>query len=789
MPRKPLSLRTRLALTIVAMGALGMVLTLVSSEIYRKLMLDTQRSSAVDQLRLEATRLREEFELRARALAVHAQGHPAFLRALGAGTPSALTREIDELYRRASSVTVNGVRANRVYLFDANLRLTGTSSQGDTVLLAPPCTAVLSAAARASGRNRPTNRICLVDDRPFYVALAPLMIPAGGYLYVVGDAVAGLTVVEQALVAPMRLRRPDGSAIYQSAEWPPDTGFATRALATYTFAASAPRPLTLELAMAKDMGPFYERLDHLRYLVLMSVAIFTAIAVLIALAVLERGALRPMRALMAQLQRLRHDKEALGEQVQVSGSMEIAALADEFNDMSVRLRESYQNLEHMAFTDSLTELPNRSLFQDRLHQAILAAKRDVKPFALLFMDLDRFKDINDTLGHAVGDLLLKQVAQRLRSKLRASDTVARMGGDEFAVMLPAVDEKHAGMAARMLLQALRAPFVIAEHNLNIGASIGIALYPENGVDESVLMQRADVAMYAAKTSGSGFAFYTQAIDQNLPTRLSLLQDLRQAVEHEQFELFYQPVVNLATSKVTGVEALARWRHPRDGILLPDRFIPLLEQSGMISGLMPWVVSEALKRAHALNLAGLPLAVSVNLSMRDLQDPYIVDSIGELLQAHEVDPNSLVLEITESAVMTDAPRTMELLNRLAGMGLRIAIDDFGTGYSSLTYLKKLPVTTLKIDKSFVSGMIEDDNDAAIVRTSIDLAHNLGLTVVAEGVETEAALKHLKALGCDFAQGHYVGRPLSRSELDEWLVQSSWGLAGADPMALIRKQIYF
>lgn len=787
MTRKPLPLRVSLALTIVAMGVLGMLLTLVGSEIYRTLVIDTQRSASAEQLRLEFVRQREEFELRARALAEHAQSHAPFVRAVAAASPAVVNRELDQLYVHTGNIAVNGARTARVYLVDANLRVVAMSTLGEASLAAPPCANALNATAAANARTRSLHRTCLIDDKLYFVALVPLGVAGGNYLYVVGDALAGLGDIERVLAAPLRLRLPNGEAMYQSPEWPSGDTLATRVGASYGFHTNGPKPISLELVVAKDMSPFYERLDNLRYLVMFGVTIFTALAVAIAFAVLERTTLRPMRTLSAQLQRVRHDKLALGEQVSVRGSTELAALADGFNDMTSRLHESYQTLERMAFTDALTELPNRSLFHDRLQQTILAAKREAKPFALLFMDLDRFKDINDTLGHHIGDVLLTQVAQRLRGKLRASDTVARMGGDEFAVLLPAVDEKHAGMAARMLLQALRAPFVVEHHELSIGASIGLALYPENGVDTNVLMQRADVAMYAAKSGGTGFMFYTPSIDQNLPTRLTLLADLRAAVDLEQFELYYQPVVNLETGKVVAIEALARWRHPRDGILLPDAFIPLLEQSGMIRGLLPWVISEALKRAHALELAGLPLAVSVNLSMRDLQDPYIVDSIGELLQANSVDPSSLILEITESAVMTDAPRTLELLNRLATMGLRIAVDDFGTGYSSLTYLKKLPVSTLKIDKSFVIGMMEDDNDAAIVRTSIDLAHNLGLKVIAEGVETERALKQLKVLGCDMAQGHYVGRPLSQPELDNWLVQSSWGLCGVDPAELVKKQL--
>jgi diguanylate cyclase len=769
-----LSMRASLVLTILAMGALGMLLTFFSGEVYRHLTLDTQRAALMDHMRTGNNQLREQLDIRTRAMAQHAQDHAPFVRAVATRVPAAMTTELDSLFRYVSQ-TPGALRIERVYLFDGKSSLLATSTSGDTALSEPPCAQMFLRAAASSRQPR----LCVAGDRPYYVAVTPLAIRGGATLYTVGDLLTGLRSLGKDLSTPLHLRYAGGATIYRSSDWPEPDKTAARALARYPIQAFASAPVALELEMAKDMSAFYDQLGNLRYLVSLAVAALTVFAMSLALLALEHTALKPLRVLMAQLQRIRQDKRNLGEQVQVTGNAEITELADGFNDMTARLRELYESLERMAFTDSLTGLPNRSLFHDRLQQVILGAKRDTKPFALLIMDLDHFKDINDTLGHHIGDMLLTQVAQRLRGKLRASDTVARMGGDEFAVVLPAVDAKHAGMAARMLLQALRAPFTVEEHNFGVGASVGIALYPENGVDANVLMQRADVAMYAAKGSGSGFSFYNPAIDRNYPKRLTLLTDLRQAVEKEQFELYYQPIVSLSTDKVVGIEALVRWRHPRDGILLPDSFIPLLEQSGMINGLTPWVLSEALRYTNAMQQAGMPLIVSVNLSMRDLQDPNIVDSFAELLNAHNVDANSITLEVTESAVMTDPARTFELLNKLSAMGLRVAIDDFGTGYSSLTYLKKLPVTILKIDKSFVGGMVSDVNDAAIVRTSIDLGHNLGLKVVAEGVEHESALKQLKSLGCDLAQGHYVGRPFSRVELGEWLTQSVWGLGVAEP----------
>jgi diguanylate cyclase (GGDEF)-like protein len=486
-----------------------------------------------------------------------------------------------------------------------------------------------------------------------------------------------------------------------------------------------------------------------------------------------------LERLSAQLRRIRVDRRYLGQPVDVRGNAEVAELAEGFNAMTAQLKDLYQSLERMAFTDSLTSLPNRALFQDRLQQLILAAQREQRAFALLIMDLDHFKEVNDTLGHPVGDRLLQEVAERLRAKLRESDTVARLGGDEFAVLLPTVMQPHAAMAARMLLQTLRAPIIVEGHALEVGASIGIALFPEHGRDAHVLLQRADIAMYAAKQANSGHAFYESRFDHHDPTRLALLGELRRAIEQEQFVLHYQPLINLWTNRVSGAEALLRWRHPREGLLAPERFIPLLEQTGLIRSLTPWVVNEALRGAAALRGREQAIGVSINLSARDLHDPDLTPTLLEALAAQQARPEWLTLEITESAVMTDPDRAREVLLRLAEMGFRLAIDDFGTGYSSLAYLKKLPVRVLKIDKSFVVDMVHDQDDAAIVRTSIELGHNLGLEVVAEGVESAEVLQRLSEARCDAAQGLHVSPPLSADELANWMRDSSWAAADSAP----------
>jgi diguanylate cyclase (GGDEF)-like protein len=438
------------------------------------------------------------------------------------------------------------------------------------------------------------------------------------------------------------------------------------------------------------------------------------------------------------------------------------------------LRHQAEVNEHQALHDALTNLPNRTLFHDRVGQALVSARREHIPVAVMIMDLDRFKEVNDTLGHASGDELLKQVGVRLRAALRESDTVARLGGDEFGVLLPrVVDSAAAVSVARKLRKALEEPFTIHSLALQIEASVGIALYPEHGDDVHSLLQRADVAMYVAKEHPAGCEVYARERDDYSPDRLTLLTELRRAIDTGELVLHYQPKAELRSGEVNGVEALVRWSHPERGLVRPDEFIPLAQKTGVIVPLTFFVLNEALRQCRTWQLEGLELCVGVNLSARNLLDVNLPDTVGELLAKWELPPSLLELEITESTILADPIRAMHVLSRLSGMGVRLAIDDFGTGYSSLAYLKRLPVDELKIDKSFVQGMEDDENDAVIVRSTIDLGRNLGLRVVAEGVETAEAWRQLASLGCDVAQGYYLSRPVPAAELASWLRASREG----------------
>ena len=429
-------------------------------------------------------------------------------------------------------------------------------------------------------------------------------------------------------------------------------------------------------------------------------------------------------------------------------------------------------LEHQALHDALTDLPNRVLLHDRLQQAIRAAQRDGASVALLVMDLDRFKEVNDTFGHHIGDLLLEQLGERLGSVLRSSDTIARLGGDEFAMLLPTATFEDARVIAQRLLDLLEQPFTLGGLQLEIDASIGLALSPEHGTDADTLLRRADVAMYVAKRNKAGYALYVADQDQHSPMRLALVAELRRAIEQDELSLYFQPKFCFASGKVTCAEALVRWEHPQHGLLSPDLFVPIAEQTGLIRPLSRWVLNAALRQVNRWRRDGLDLAVAVNLSMRNLHDPEIADMIRKLLTRWGVPAACLTIEITESSLMADAAQALEVLERLQAMGVGVSIDDFGTGYSSLAYLKRLPVNELKIDKSFVAHMASDENDLAIVRSTVGLAHDLGLSVVAEGVEDQDTWDLLVEVGCDIAQGYFISRPLPPLVLGEWLVSTDW-----------------
>ncbi len=424
--------------------------------------------------------------------------------------------------------------------------------------------------------------------------------------------------------------------------------------------------------------------------------------------------------------------------------------------------------ERQALHDGLTGLPNRVFLHERTTRLLGEAERTGGVTGILLIDLDHFKEINDTLGHYVGDQLIREVGERLRSVLREGDTVARLGGDEFAVLTTRLSgPDDAIQVATRLLEALAEPMTIDGARLDVQASIGIAISPDHGSDAQTLLQRADVALYAAKEERGRASLYEPEGDLHSPEKLALLGELREGIPSGQLRVHYQPKCDAKTGVLVGLEALVRWEHPVRGLVPPDEFIPVAENTGLIGALTLEVLEQALRQARLLRDAGHALGVAVNLSVRVLTDLDLPRQVAGLLGRFGVPADALTLEVTESTIMVDPVRTMQVLGLLRDIGVVLSIDDFGTGYSSLAYLKRLQAHELKIDKSFVTGMATNSNDAVIVRSTIELGHNLGLRLVAEGVEDPGTWTMLKALGCDVVQGYYLSRPMPASALLDWL----------------------
>jgi diguanylate cyclase (GGDEF)-like protein len=426
-----------------------------------------------------------------------------------------------------------------------------------------------------------------------------------------------------------------------------------------------------------------------------------------------------------------------------------------------------QEMEHRAMHDALTGLPNRALLADRFEQALRAADRSGTSAGLLLLDLDRFKEVNDTFGHHYGDELLRQIGPRLTGALRSVDTIARLGGDEFAVLLQDVRAVEAAVdVAATLLSALSAPFHVEGVDLDVEASIGVVISGEHGLDPVTLMQHADIAMYIAKREHLGVFAYDPSVDGHSATKLAMVGDLRRGLRRGELVLHYQPKVNISTGDLVGAEALVRWQHPEHGLLSPDDFIPMAERTGLINPLTRQIVDSALAQARVWLDAGRPLPIAVNLSARNLHNERFAAQVDELLAVHDVPPHLLEFEVTESAIMIDEVRACQMLEKLVDLGIRLSLDDFGAGYTSLSQLKALPISEIKIDRSFVMMINEDPRDSIIVQSVIALGHNLGLTLVAEGVETEDALTTLAGFGCDVFQGYHLSRPVPVAAFDIW-----------------------
>ncbi|MGI9288905.1 MAG: putative bifunctional diguanylate cyclase/phosphodiesterase [Pseudomonadales bacterium] len=504
--------------------------------------------------------------------------------------------------------------------------------------------------------------------------------------------------------------------------------------------------------------------EKLRNTLLMLVA-FSLFLSLVGGYVIANNITRPVKLLASFARKIQGGD--YGGKVTIEQVDEIGALAASLNHMSDGVAEREQEILRLAYADTLTGLPNRAMFNDRLSQAVHFGMRAGTPFTVLMMDLDRFKYINDVLGHEAGDKVLQEVSTRLQKVLRDSDTVARLGGDEFALLLATGNPERVQTAVHRILHVLEEPVTLNNQPVDIGGSIGIATFPEHGEQASTLLRHADIAMYSAKRTNSGFAFYDSECDAHQQEHLSLLGDLRRAVECDELEIYFQPKITFDKSDVIAVETLMRWQHPERGLVPPAEFIPFAEHTGAIRLITGWLIENAMAQCGHWYKQKMPIKISLNISARDLLNPELPTIMRQALEKNGVPSRMVCLEITESALMEDPVKAHKTVTLLHDMGLELSIDDYGTGYSSLAYVKNLPVNELKIDREFVKNMVSSAEDIAIVRSTIELGHNLGLKVVAEGIENEQELAMLKEFGCDEAQGFLISEALTADDLEQWL----------------------
>ncbi|PWT72012.1 MAG: GGDEF domain-containing protein [Proteobacteria bacterium] len=525
----------------------------------------------------------------------------------------------------------------------------------------------------------------------------------------------------------------------------------------------------IRIVLQRSITEGLEPLARLKSLLLL-MTLASIVASIVGAVIVARRITQPLLELSRFASKVR-DGDYTGR-VQLKRSDELGALSASFTHMLEGIASREAEIMRLAYEDGLTGLPNRARFNERLRTAVNTYREIQKPLSVLVMDLDRFKYVNDTLGHGAGDIVLREVAKRLQAVSRESDTVARLGGDEFAMLLSGADGDRAPVVARMIQAVLLEPIDLDGQSVDVGCSIGIAHCPAHGEDPGLLMRHADIAMYAAKHQKSGFALYDVRYDRHRADHLSLLGDLRKAIGENELRLHYQPKIDLRRGQVVGVEALVRWEHPERGLVPPSEFVPFAEQTGMIRFLTRWVIEEALSQCGAWYATGLALNVSVNVSTRDLLDRDLAPLIDQATRRHGVPAELLTIEVTESALIEDPQRTQETIRGLKQRGVRMSLDDYGTGYSSLANIQRLQFDELKVDRSFVTHMSRREKDSAIVRSTIELGHNLGLTVVAEGVEDPEVIAMLRELGCDFIQGYAVSRPLACNAVAKWIASCQW-----------------
>lgn len=779
------SIRTILGVIAGLIAILALASSLISGAIHQELIFDSHRSVLSAVIKIEVDSLLEKSKKTSEELGLTFQSDKQFKRALHDNNKLKLKSLLNNQFHQYF-VTAGIIKLEQLALLDTRFKLIQASTEGNIPLAANGkmiCHELIARGVRRQGAERfaTLDGLCLYRKMPLHVVIIPVGgLRLKGYLMVVTDPVYTLSAIESSLGMPVRLELSDNHPVYISKNWPQKNK--NIFLVDYVLKTSRGTPL-LSVTTAQNIRDLNVSIIKVRSVALIASLLGLTLIIILGMWLLKRTILNPLHTLDQRLNLLYKDRKKMGLQLEVTGVREARDLTEGFNEMSLELGNMYKSLESMAYTDALTNLPNRNQFQESLLKYTQLYKNTDKNFVIFLMDLDRFKSVNDTLGHHVGDELLKEVGYRLHMVLRADDVVtrldenivkhlndeivARLGGDEFAAIFPSgCTIENSVKIARKLNRAFEEPFMINDHCLTVGLSIGIAMYPVHGEDMNSLVSHADIAMYHAKNRKCGFSIYESTQDNNTLKTLKLEQDLFAAIRKNELELHYQPKIDVQTQKVIGVEALVRWRHPEQGMIWPDEFIPLAEQTGLIQPLTEWVLNKALEGCAALQKENKDISVSVNLSALNLRDERMTKVVSFALDKWSVSPQHLVLELTESAIMTDPELALRVLNELDAMDVRLSIDDFGTGYSSLSYIKNLPVDEIKIDKSFVSDFIHDSDDEAIILAVLVLAHHMNLSVTAEGVEDKETFKALHDLGCDTVQGYHFAKPMPLIEYQKW-----------------------
>lgn len=781
------SINTIVGIVIFSMGLMAMLLVLFSGFIHRNLAIEDHRIALSKLANLKTKDLINDLRKISVDLGSGMQSEPAIRKVVQSKDENSLTALLNNQFHQYF-VTASVIKLERLTIFDNDFNLIAQSTEGASFIdkHKPSCPELIKTAKQRHGsaRTKPISSLCLVKNKLLHstlVAIGGLRII--GYIEIAVDPTQNLIPTESALGMPISIRRIDGEIIYKSSNWPNSKIQENILKASHEIRTSNNQP-ALVVTVAQDIKPLQSKAMKAWLWVILIVGTITISGALIAMYILRQTTLLPLSALAKRLQQIHGNQFRLQEQIEPYGAKEISQLGHEFNKMASELDKAYATMEQMAFVDPLTKLPNRNLLHEYMGSYIAQVCRSKGHFAFLLMDLDRFKFVNDTLGHETGDKLLIEVGKRLHHVLRGTDIVThidrralsdfkgalvvRLGGDEFVAVLPDIDcESDAWSVVQELALALENPFNFGAHQFSIGVSIGIALYPQHGTDTSTLMRHADLAMYQAKKSRCGHAFYDPAHEIKISQDTALERDLVKSIENKELILHIQPQIDLTSRQLAGAEVLVRWQHPETGLIMPVEFIAIAEQSGLIHHLSEYILERALQNCDRWRKNGYNGTISVNLSPINLDNPGLCDMIRSALEKYAVPPEKLILELTENAVMEDPIRSLKVLNEIDDMGIRLAVDDFGTGYFSLANLKKFPVHEIKIDRTFVCDMLSNTNDSAIVHAAISLAHELGMSVVAEGVEDKETLDQLTVLGCDRAQGYHISRPLSLEEFDTWI----------------------